>query len=152
MNKNKEGIYGFFDEYYFLSNFYPCDIVYEDNNNKVVFKSSEAMFQAFKCPERIKEFENLLPKEAKALGRRVKLRDNWEQSKETFMMYCLRSKFDQHEELKEKLLQTGDLYLAEENTWGDKYWGTVKGEGKNKLGNLLMQLRFIYQQEKLSNL
>ena len=67
-------------------------------------------------------------------------------------MHCLRSKFDQHEDLKEKLLQTGDLYLAEENTWGDKYWGTVNGEGKNRLGNLLMQLRFIYQQERLSNL
>jgi predicted NAD-dependent protein-ADP-ribosyltransferase YbiA (DUF1768 family) len=31
--------------------------------------------------------------------------------------------------------------LIEGNTWGDKFWGQVKGEGANYLGRLLMKVR-----------
>ena len=41
----------------------------------------------------------------------------------------------------EKLILTGDSYLEEGNTWNDRYWGVCNGVGKNKLGEILMQVR-----------
>lgn len=40
-----------------------------------------------------------------------------------------------------KLIKTGDAELIEGNWWGDKYWGMCNGEGMNKLGKILMQVR-----------
>lgn len=51
------------------------------------------------------------------------------------------AKFTQNEDLKEKLLATGNDILEEGNTWGDKVWGTVNGVGENKLGKILMKVR-----------
>lgn len=53
---------------------------------------------------------------------------------------CL-AKFTQNENLKLKLLETEDAYLEEGNDWGDKEWGLVNGNGKNKLGKILMRIR-----------
>ena len=78
--------------------------------------------------------------DAKYFGRRVNLREAWEQIKDAVMLECLRSKFS-NKELKEKLLSTQSRMLVEGNTHGDKFWGTVNGEGKNMLGKLLMQVR-----------
>ena len=55
-------------------------------------------------------------------------------------------KFTQNEDLRAKLLETKDEPLEEGNTWGDKIWGTVNGEGKNLLGKILMKTR-----EKIKN-
>ena len=38
-------------------------------------------------------------------------------------------------------MATNDAYLEEGNTWGDKIWGTVNGQGANNLGKILMQIR-----------
>ncbi len=147
-NKNKKDpIIGFFKENYWLSNFYQCDITSNDFVKPLTFGSSEALFQALKCPLRADEFEGLTPDEAKHLGRKVQLRSNWEEIKLDCMRYCLRSKFNQHEALKEKLMLTGKGHLEEANTWGDKFWGTVDGVGENWLGQLLMELRDEYQNE-----
>lgn len=51
------------------------------------------------------------------------------------------AKFEQNENLKEKLINTGDAYLEEGNDWGDKIWGTVNGNGSNLLGQILMRIR-----------
>ena len=51
------------------------------------------------------------------------------------------AKFFQHPDLREKLLQTCCCPLFEENTWGDRYWGTVNGYGENHLGIILMDIR-----------
>ena len=53
----------------------------------------------------------------------------------------VKAKFSQNEELAEKLLATDDEYLIEGNTWGDRFWGAVNGEGRNQLGIILMQVR-----------
>lgn len=66
-------------EYYFLSNFYSAPVTY----NGMCFENNEAAFQAAKCPERMTEFCRLNPSEAKRLGRRVKLRGDWEAVKDT---------------------------------------------------------------------
>ena len=42
-----------------------------------------------------------------------------------------------------KLVLTGDAWLIEGNTWGDKFWGVdlITGEGLNWLGRLVMAQR-----------
>lgn len=127
----------FKDKYFFLSNFYNCDVEY----NGYVFKNNEAAFQAMKCPERIQEFVNLNPSEAKRLGRKVKLREDWESVKERIMYEICFEKFSKNDKLKNMLIQTNDSYLIEGNWWGDTYWGVCKGVGKNKLGKILMKIR-----------
>ena len=67
-------------------------------------------------------------------------RDGWENIKNAVMLDLLRQKFAQ-EPFKSLLLATGDVHLEEGNQHGDKYWGTVNGEGLNWLGKLLMQVR-----------
>lgn len=130
-------ICGFFNEYRFLSNFYEVPVQY----NGLLFRSSEAAFQAQKCPERANEFLNLSPDEAKRMGRKVNIRSDWESVKDTVMYEIVLAKFSQNEALKKKLIDTGDAFLAEENWWGDKYWGTVNGVGRNQLGKTLMKVR-----------
>ena len=39
------------------------------------------------------------------------------------------------------MIETGDEYLEEGNTWGDRIWGTVNGKGQNNLGKILMRVR-----------
>ena len=56
------------------------------------------------------------------------------------MLSLIRGKF-QWPDLQVKLLATGDAYLEEGNTWGDRIWGTVDGQGENRLGKILMQVR-----------
>lgn len=130
-------ICGFFNEYRFLSNFYEVPVQY----NGLLFRSSEAAFQAQKCPERANEFLNLSPDEAKRMGRKINIRSDWESVKDIVMYEIVLAKFSQNEALKKKLIDTGDAFLAEENWWGDKYWGTVNGVGRNQLGKTLMKVR-----------
>lgn len=130
-------ICGFFNEYRFLSNFYEVPVQY----NGLLFRSSEAAFQAQKCPERAKEFVNLSPDEAKHMGRRIHIRKDWDEVKDAIMYEIVFAKFEQNPNLKKMLIDTGDAFLAEENWWGDKYWGTVNGLGRNQLGKTLMKVR-----------
>lgn len=130
-------------EYGFLSNFQPCKVIY----NGVEFDNAEAAFQAQKCPNRISDFIGIPASTAKSLGRRYPLRSDWEEVKDKIMYEVVDAKFSQNEWLKEKLLQTGNAYLIEGNTWHDYYWGYCNGRGKNKLGIILMALRDKYKFE-----
>ena len=65
------------------------------------------------------------------------------------MKEIVRAKFEQHPELTEKLLATGDTYLEEGNTWGDRIWGTVNGQGANNLGRILMEVREELKEKEL---
>lgn len=138
LKKAPEVIDSFTGEYFFLSNFYECDVTLPPYGT---FKSTEAAYQAMKCPERASEFLNLTPSEAKKLGRKVKLREDWDTVKDSIMIRILCAKFNQHKDLMIKLILTGNATLIEGNTWGDKYWGKVDGEGENHLGISLMLLR-----------
>jgi len=125
-------------EYAFLSNFCPCEIVYEG----MKFQSTEAAYQAAKTVD-IKEREKFIylgPGEAKRLGRSVKLRPDWEKIKLSVMENLLRQKFSD-KKLQERLFATGNEMLIEGNWWNDTYWGVCRGKGENHLGKLLMKIR-----------
>ena len=136
---------GFKGKNFYLSNFYPCKVMVGINKRLYTFRSSEAAFQACKCPERAAEFTNLSPSEAKKLGRRVELREDWEDVKVYIMYRILECKFTQNPELLQKLVKTDPcVKLVEYNTWGDQFWGVFRGVGLNVLGQLLMVLRSKY--------
>ena len=83
------------------------------------------------------------PMEAANLGRdrKRKLRRDWESAKDDVMRKAVRAKFTQHDELRTLLLSTGDAKLVEHTT-NDAYWGDGgDGRGRNKLGQILMEIR-----------
>ena len=129
----------FIGKYYFLRNFYEATVTYKG----ITYNNNEAAFQAQKVnkEEEQKTFSSLNPSDAKKKGRSVTLRKDWESIKDTCMYEICFAKFSQNEELKQKLLATNDEHLEEGNTWGDKIWGTVNGEGENRLGKILMRIR-----------
>ena len=58
------------------------------------------------------------------------------------MERLLLKKFDDnHPQLQQMLLATGEEELVEGNYWGDVYWGVCNGVGENHLGKLLMKIR-----------
>ena len=139
----KDAIVSFLGTNLYLSNFSEYPVSYEN----ITYKSSEAAFQAQKTLDNNerKKFSDLDPSKAKSLGRRIKLREDWEEVKDNIMYEIVKSKFDQNPDIKEKLINTGDKELYEGNTWNDKYWGVVKEGnnliGKNTLGKILMKIR-----------
>jgi len=52
------------------------------------------------------------PKEARERGRNYELRENWDQIKENVMKIALSTKFSQHPQLKEILIESGDKVLG----------------------------------------
>lgn len=129
-------------EYSFLSNMHICF-----RSNIVAlgysFNSVEVPFQAYKCKNKadIAQFVDLRPVDAKALGKQILLRDDWEEIKDMVMYDLVFQKYSKSPLLKNKLLATGNTVLIEGNTWGDTYWGVCNGKGSNKLGQITMDVR-----------
>ncbi len=66
------------------------------------------------------------------------------------MEETLQKKFDQNPSLKQKLMATGDAQLIVSSQ--DSFWGMgTDGQGQNKLGTLLMELRRSYQGSSFSD-
>jgi N-glycosidase YbiA len=129
----------FSGEYEFLSNFYPCEIILD----RIKYPSIEHAFQAKKAVDKESRYLILqceTPGKAKKMGRKIKIRDDWESIKIGVMIKFLRQKFA-YPELKEKLINTGDAELVEGNWWNDIFWGVCNGVGENHLGKCLMQIR-----------
>jgi ribA/ribD-fused uncharacterized protein len=137
----------FSGDFAFLSNFYPSPIKIDGKTYQTV----EHYFQAFKACT-INEQEKIrmakTPKEAKKFGRETLIRPDWEVIKESIMEIALRQKFSPDGILAERLIETGFAELIEGNNWNDCFWGVCKGEGKNKLGQLLMKIRCELTYEK----
>lgn len=143
-------IYWFSGEYRFLSNFYPT---------QSPSHSVEHHYQAAKVKEG-KELDFIREQiinassagQAKKLGGKVDLRENWESIKEEIMRKLLAEKFYLNEDLKKQLIQTGNAYLIEGTLWHDNFYGICikkncercsKIKGLNRLGVMLMELREI---------
>lgn len=130
-----------------FSNFYHSPITYEG----ITYPTVEHAFQAaktldVKTRERIAKAKT--PDEAKYLGRRVRLRDDWEFVKVDIMRALVTLKFRSDNKLMSLLKDTGGALLIEGNYWHDNFWGnctcgrpSCRKLGKNKLGAILMELR-----------
>ena len=130
----------FRNEYYYLSNMYPCVLKLRIHGKPYIFKSAESAFQSMKNPSRISEFVELNGYDAKKLGKRVNIRPDWNDVKDTMMLNILRAKFMQNPDLQKRLMLS-TYEIVEDNSWGDTYWGVCNGTGQNKLGVILMQVR-----------
>ena len=64
----------------------------------------------------------------------------WHEDKVAIMRDILARKMA-YPEIREKLRETIDAELIEENTWGDTFWGICAGRGENNLGKLWMSIR-----------
>lgn len=127
-------------QYRFLSNFWYANVVFDG----LVYPSVEHAYVAAKTldvNQRSKFTDPAIkPGQVKQMGRRLKLRDDWEQVKLRIMEDLMRQKFS-ISPLKEMLLMTGNQELIEGNRWGDTFWGVCNGKGQNHLGKILMKVR-----------
>lgn len=74
----------------------------------------------------------------------------WSVTKYDRMRQVLYAKFSQYEDLKQLLLNTGNVRLVENGTVPNavnKTWGEVNGKGLNMLGRLLMEVRSMLRDE-----
>ncbi len=135
-----DDILAFNDEFAFLSNFHYAMVSFDG----ATYPTVEHAFQAAKtddAEERRAIRECSSPNQAKRMGKRVKLRADWETVKIGIMESLVLQKFTNHPELRAALLATGERRLVEGNTWGDVFWGMCRGRGKNHLGRILMRVR-----------
>ena len=106
--------------------------------------STENYYQAMKCLDtsHYAEYASMSPRDAKNKGRKIPLRPDWEEVKESVMEKALCVKFATFPWC-DLLLETGDEIIVEWNNWGDTYWGVDSRscQGFNKLGYLLMKIR-----------
>jgi ribA/ribD-fused uncharacterized protein len=160
--KREAGIIDSFKgEYAFLSNFWPwVDGVMVMTEPVVlkgrVFPSAEHAYQACKTlseEEQRRVAGALTPGKAKAIGRSLVLRPDWEQKKVGIMRLVIQAKFAPTTRLSHELMLTGDKRLVEGNTWDDDFWGCVQTTpggvwiGRNELGRLLMEQRTALQHD-----
>lgn len=136
--------------YYFLSNFYLCEIEHQG----IKYPSVEHFYIGMKVNDEQLidgvyytpgDFREMIckikdPGLAKKVGRKVKLRKDWDKFKLKVMNWAVREKF-KDPKLAEMLLDTGDKELIEGNWWKDRYWGVCDGIGENHLGKILMEVR-----------
>ncbi len=127
-------------EWRWLSNFWPASVVLEG----VEFPSVEHAYVAAKSldPEfRSRVLAEPKPGRVKRLGRGVVLRPDWDEVKLSIMADLVEQKFSRHEDLRLKLLASGEEEIVEVNSWGDRFWGVCDGVGENHLGRILMEVR-----------
>ncbi|MDB6066944.1 MAG: hypothetical protein JWR26_3152 [Pedosphaera sp.] len=111
-----------------------------------VWPTTEHFFQAQKFvdtehEEAIRQAKSPMIAARMGRSRERPLRPDWETVKDDIMRAALEAKFGQHSSLRSLLLHTGNAELIE-HTKNDNYWGDGgDGSGKNRLGQLLMELR-----------
>ncbi|QDU15855.1 Swarming motility protein YbiA [Gimesia maris] len=110
------------------------------------WRTVEHYFQAQKFAgteheEELRETPSPMVVARKGRSRKRPLRTDWEEVKDQIMREAVYAKFEQHAELEEMLLNTGDNEIVEQTT-RDYYWGCgSEGTGKNMLGIILMETR-----------
>lgn len=157
-------ITSFTGDHAFLSSFHPCRIKVPGGIS--AWPSAEHLFQGTKAPtQRESDWIRSAPSaaEARRRGRSVELGGWWEREKRRIMLEIVLWKFTQHDDLRDRLVNTGQRRLIEGNTWDDIYWGAVAGPigkgtdlpvwanepagssyvmyGHNWLGRILMMVR-----------
>lgn len=134
----------FSKEYDWLSNFHKLEKPMEHLG--LSFETIENYYVGMKTLdiEERRFISILAPGKAKRYGRKLQLREDWENVKLSVMRFGTRYKFSINNPiLRQKLIDTGDVFIREGNNWGDTYWGvdTFTGEGENHLGKIIMKVR-----------
>jgi len=132
-------IKGFFGPWRFMSNFHYVDVQFDG----MIYRTTEHAYQAAKFLdlEKRKYIQGLeTPREARRVGQQPGCREDWNDVKYD-IMYDLNAQKYSKPNLMQMLLDSGDAYLEETNTWGDVYWGVCHGIGQNNLGKILMDIR-----------
>lgn len=97
------------------------------------FSAHAVEFESILYPILAKEVSNEKYKAAKD--------PNWSKKKLSVMESILRAKLDQHQEVRDALIKSGDEEIAEDSPV-DSFWGRGKdGHGENQLGKLWMKIR-----------
>ena len=120
-------IESFDGDYRWLSNFYMCDVYYQE----AMYPSSEHAYQASKTLiENERDVIRTIPAagSAKRLGQLVTKRDDWDKVKILNMFVINLDKFKRNPVLGQLLIDTGDLQLVEGNNWNDTFWGVCQDE------------------------
>lgn len=145
----------FAGEYAYLSNMFRCSFKLDG----VQYTSGEQCTQFTKARFLNKEHaaQRILstndPFECKRLGDELERTPAWTQVQETKILEIQRAKFEQNSDLKQRLIETGNVKLIEATV--GKFWGIngsihskaaldESGNGKNKFGQILMALRLEY--------
>lgn len=132
--------------YRWLSNFHLTPVEFEG----ITYPSTEHAYQAAKTNvQEVREMMRDVPTCAnvRRAGQLLPIGPEWHTTRKFEVMEeVLRYKFTHHEDLKQKLLATGDEELIEGTTWHDNCWGSCTctkcgDQGQNHLGRLLMQIR-----------
>lgn len=155
-----EYINGFRGEYFFLSNFAPSTTTITYREKDFILSTGEHVFHAMKVAasnysedRALKYLQDMqdaeTPNKAKLLGRQIQIdAQRWDAMSYACMERTTKLKYDQNPDLAEKLIATDPALLIEENTWGDRLWGTVNGVGLNQLGKILVNHRDTLIKEK----
>ena len=148
----KHFITKFFEPLYVYNNCYKNYFSYGFSNesnisvtipNYGMFLSAEAAFQSFKDPENnfyVGKLEvSSSSEETFLISSTCKKKSDWDSKKDDIMYKILNLKFEQHEDIKNNLINTGlrKIIIISDNN----YWGYSDNLGLNKLGILLMKLR-----------
>lgn len=166
MKYRKDISKGFYGKLRFLSNFDKSPLEFKiefrefnkelfDRLEKIIkfdgkiYPSSEHLYQSLKTnileeKEWFLEEKNKEPKRAKYLGRKITMRDDWEDIKIDIMEMTTILKYTQHPNLAQKLMGMRDEDLIEWNYWKDEFWGVNihTGEGRNELGKALKRVKY----------
>jgi ribA/ribD-fused uncharacterized protein len=142
-------IHEFKDEHSWLSNMTPFEkpLLYGTGKYKQSYRTNEHFYVAMKSMDwnvrkHIMELQS--PGKVKRFGRTLQIREDWDEIRIPTMRKGLEYKFSKHNPtLRQKLIDTGDQYIQEGNTWGDSFWGHcfIDEMGKNNLGKLIMERR-----------
>lgn len=140
----------FREELLFLSNMFPVRFYLPEIEEWV--ESSEHGFMALKTndpDERVNVLAVETPQKVKqfaAKPKNVTLRGDWDTFRLEAMAAVVRAKFSVPE-LRDKLVETADAVLVENNRWHDQFWGNCYCDlhetvvGQNNLGKTLMAER-----------
>lgn len=136
-----------------------CMSAYPVEYDEKHYKTCEALFQALRFkgyPEIQKQIQECpSPMGAKMIARKNREKLNrgtkWDEAPSDLLLMkkCLLLKLEQHPELKDKLIATGNAVIIEDCTTHDResarFWGMVKKDGQwigeNNFGKLWMEIR-----------
>ena len=107
----------------------------------IEYLAVENFFQAHKTSNRnLKIYISTLnPFESRKYGKKMVMRDNWDDIKLKIMEFAIDKKFNQPR-FRDFLITVNEP-IMEDNWWRDTFWGVYNNQGENHLGKILERKR-----------